>query len=150
MRKQLLLALPLSLGMFVSGCCTDGTCYTSSTEESTQYAATTVNPDADAEAATVAVKEEPVVSAPVMLASTAVTPAATSAYAPPAVAPREDSVEFSREAATTKIVQRIPSMNLPDGWEYIDEGELSGGRVNTVAVDETFGQTSSSAMASDS
>ena len=109
MRKHLLLALPLASLLMVVGCCDSGTCFTST---GSSYVATTSET-----AAVAAVKVESDVDvAETMTEEEYKALAASSTVTAPA--PR---------ATTSRTFATIPTMPLPEGWNYISEKDLSDG-----------------------
>lgn len=144
MSKHLLLALPLASLLFVVGCCSDGTCYSSASSGTTYFAATEVVTDADLAEATEVVEKDDValtVTEEEFEAMVAAAPAVKVVEKAPA--PEVRQVEFSKEASTTKIVARIPAMPLPEGWAYIFESDLTDGKMNTLPIDEYYSHISS-------
>ncbi len=51
--------------------------------------------------------------------------------APPVTAP-------TAKVVSSSAVPTIPGMPLPEGWDYIHELDLTGGRVNNVAIDQLY------------
>ncbi len=72
-------------------------------------------------------------------AVTASLPAPKAPLAAPAVAKLPAAPASSAKVVSSgSTVPTIPGMPLPEGWDYIHELDLTGGRLNTVAIDQLY------------
>lgn len=141
--RKLLLALPLASLIFAAGCCTDETCGTCTASAGRPIAVASA-PVKAGEVLTMEQYEKLVAEGKLTPASTDAVAAAQKAEpvvvakAAPQPVVKEEKVAVRRApaapvASTPAGIRTIPGMALPEGWSYIHEKDLSGGKVNNEA-----------------
>lgn len=148
--RKLLLALPLASLLLLAGCACN-TCPIPADE-----CTTCVAPAQGWEYVTAsATKSEPAVEVATVKPQFKAIPVEVSSS--PLIADAEEKVETPAPVKTVAVapkaekktvvdssMPRIPTMPLPEGWNYVDEKDLSGGAINTVAVDQYYTQATTS------
>ncbi|MCD8140207.1 MAG: hypothetical protein LUE17_10605 [Planctomycetaceae bacterium] len=167
--RRLLLALPLASLIFAAGCSTCNTCTTyadatGSTEIVTagvksgdvltmeEYQALLAKGKVTALPARETAAAAPAKTAPVVAEKTVETAAAPvvkeeKAAAPKVVAQKPVERQAAPERRSVPTVRTIPAMPLPEGWSYINEEDLTGGRLHPEAAQMFYTQASAKAQA---
>lgn len=153
--RKILLALPLASVLLLAGCdCNTcaipaddcNTCVASAPQSGEYVTATVATKETTVEVATVKPQFK---ASPVEISPSPLIADAEETIETPAPATTATVAATTEKQPAESSMPRIPTMPLPEGWNYIGEKDLSGGAINTIAVDQYYTQIEKSSDVAD-